>query len=55
MLKASLQPYLHHVMAPAALPHLLRTDLPGTDEGCFSPERVEMACGHVVVVVLLSV
>ena len=33
-------------------PHLLRIYLLGTDEGCFSLERVEMACGHVVVVLL---
>lgn len=52
VLKAWLQLYLHHVMAPITLsPHLLRIYL-GTDEGCFSLERVEMACGHVVVVLL---
>lgn len=56
MLKASLQLYLHHVIAPTTLhPSVEDISTGGADEGCFSLERVEMTCGHVVVVVLLSV
>lgn len=52
VLKASPWIYLHHVVPLTTLPHLLRLHLLGTDEGCFSPERAGMACGHVVVVLL---
>lgn len=56
VLKASLQLYLHHVIAPTTLhPSVEDISTGGADEGCFSLERVEMTCGHVVVVVLLSV
>lgn len=52
---ASLQPYSHHVMAPAAFPHLLRIYLLATDESFYSLEQWEMACGLVVFVVFVVV
>lgn len=52
----SLQPSLHHVMTPVPpLLHLLRYYTVSTGDirqACFSQERVEVACGPVVVVLL---